>query len=296
MIWKTFSTWVETHRRHLLDLVRIYLGVGLVIKGIFYLMNPAQLTPAVAPNWLISMAPIVPYIHIVGGALLAVGLLTRIAAIAQMPFIFGALFFIHLPYMGQSMAAREDVEFSALVLFLLAVIALAGPGPFSLAERSGHKMDFAPARLGAWSNLHADVYLDAIRIYLGLGLFIKGFYILQHQDQFTQLLQNNGMPLGILAVAHYVIPAHFVGGAMLLFGFATRAGAIAQLPLLVGAVFYLYLPRFSALEMRQNLEFSALVLFLLLLITVAGSGRFSVERAVQRNYRLHHPEISPAHT
>lgn len=296
MTWNHFTTWVETHRHHLLDLIRIYLGVGLVIKGIFYLTNQALLVPEVAPGWVKSIAPIVPYVHILGGALLALGFLTRIAAIAQMPILFGALAFIHLPFMGQSMAAREDVEFSALVLFLLAVIAVAGPGPWSLAERFGYKMDFAPARFREWSHTHADLFLDAIRIYLGLGLFIKGFYILNNQDQFVQLLENNAMPFGMLSLAHYVIPAHFVGGAMLLFGFATRAGAISQLPLLLGAVFYLYLPRFATLELRQNLEFTALVLFLLVIFSVAGAGRFSVDYAVQRNYRLHHPEVSPAHS
>ena len=295
MTWNRFTTWVETHRHHLLDLIRIYLGVGLVIKGIFYLANPAQIAPGVSPNWLSSIAPIVPFVHIIGGALLAIGLLTRVAALAQIPIVFGALSFIHLPFMSQSMAAREDVEFSALVLFLLAVIAMVGPGPLSLAERTGYKLDFAPARFRSWSHTHADYYLDAIRIYLGLGLFIKGFYILNHQKEFGQLLQENSMPFGLLALAHYVIPAHFVGGAMLLVGFITRAAALSQLPLLIGAVFYLYLPRFSSLELRQNLEFSALVLFLLALFSVAGAGRLSVDYAAQRNYRLHDPEISPAH-
>ena len=194
------------------------------------------------------------------------------------------------------MAASEDVEFSALVLFLLAVIAIVGPGPLSLAERTGYKLDFAPARFRAWSHTHADFFLDAIRIYLGLGLFIKGFYILSHQEEFGQLLHENSMPFGMLALAHYVIPAHFVGGAMLLVGFITRAAAISQLPLLIGAVFYVYLPKFSTLELRQNLEFSALVLFLLTILSIAGSGRLSVDYAAQRNYRLHDPSVSPAHT
>ena len=83
---------------------------------------------------------------------------------------------------------------------------------------------------------------------------------------------------------------------MLLFGFITRAAAISQLPLLIGAVFYLYLPRFSSLELRQNLEFSALVLFLLAIFSIAGAGRLSDDYAARRNYRLHDLSVSPAHT
>jgi putative oxidoreductase len=296
MTWNRFTSWVETNRHLFLDLIRIYLGVGLIIKGIFYFNNPAEVAPAGSPSWLVSAAAIVPYVHIFGGALLAIGLLTRLAAIIQMPIVFAALSFIHIPLMNQSMAAREDVEFTALVLFLLAIIAVVGPGPLSLAQRRGYKLDFAPASFRAWSHSHADLFLDAIRIYLGVGLFIKGMYILNHQEEFGRLLQNNSMPFGMLALAHYVIPAHFVGGALLLLGFVTRAAAISQLPLLLGAIFYIYLPRFTTLEMRQNLEFTALVLFLLAIISVAGAGRYSVDYLGQRSYRLHHPEVSPAHS
>jgi putative oxidoreductase len=296
MTWNRFTSWVENNRHLFLDLIRIYLGIGLIIKGIFYVMNPAQVAPAGSPSWLVSAAGVVPYIHIVGGALLAIGVLTRLAAIVQMPIVFAALSFIHIPLMNQSMAAREDVEFSALVLFLLAIIAVAGPGPLSLAQRRGYKLDFAPAGFRAWSHSHADLFFDGIRIYLGVGLFIKGMYILNNQDEFSRLLQNNSMPFGMLALAHYVIPAHFVGGALLLLGFVTRAAAVSQLPLLLGAAFYVYLPNFSTLELRQNIEFTMLVLFLLTIISVAGAGRYSVDYLGQRSYRLHHPEAAPAHS
>jgi putative oxidoreductase len=296
MTWNRFTTWVGDHRRSILDLIRIYLGIGLVIKGIFYLQNPALMGIAGAPGWMIAAAKVAPYVHIIGGLLLALGFLTRLAAIIQMPIVLGALLYLHLPRMGQSMQAREGVEFSALVLFLLAVIAVAGAGPLSVAERFHLRHDFAPARFREWAHLHPDLFMDAIRIYLGLGLIVKGLYIMNHQDQFAGVLDGgNAMPFGFMTIAHYVIPAHFVGGLMLLFGFGTRIGAVSQLPLLIGALLYIYLPRFSSLEMRQNLEFSALVLFLLVLIAIHGSGRYSVDYVVQRNYYAHHPEEAPAH-
>ena len=101
------------------------------------------------------------------------------------------------------------------------------------------------------------------------------------------------MPIGILSVAHYVIPAHFAGGLMLVFGFGTRIGAAMQLPLLIGALLYVFLPRFTSLELRQDFEFTSLVLFLLALITVHGPGRYSADSVVQRNYFAHHPEEVP---
>jgi uncharacterized membrane protein YphA (DoxX/SURF4 family) len=294
MTWNRFCTWLEAPRHTLLDLVRIYLGLGLLIKGIFYLQNPAAM--GVAPSgWIASLAPFAPYIHIVGGLLLAAGVFTRLGAIIQIPIVAAALFTLHLPNMSHSMQAREGVEFSALVLFLLTIFAVVGPGPLSIAHRFNLHTDFAPARFRNWAHTHADVFMDAIRIYLGFGLIIKGVYIMNHQEQFGRLLEGGAMPFGLLSAAHYVIPAHFAGGAMLLLGFATRLGAISQLPLLIGALFYIYLPRFSTLELRQNIEFSALVLFLLAIITVHGSGRYSVDHIVQKNYRAMHPEPEPAH-
>jgi putative oxidoreductase len=295
MTWNRFISWVGDHRRSLLDIVRIYLGIGLLIKGIFYLQNPALMGVAGAPGWMASMAQVAPWVHIAGGLLLALGVLTRLAAIVQMPIVFAALFYLHLPRMGQSMQAREAVEFSALVLFLLAIIAVAGPGPLSVAERFHFRHDFAPARFREWANVHPDLFIDAIRIYLGVGLIVKGLYIMNHQEQFAGLLEGGrAMPFGILSVAHYVIPAHFAGGLMLLFGFGTRVAAVVQFPLLIGALLYVYLPRFSTLELRQDFEFSSLVLFLLALIAVHGPGRYSVDYLVQRNYFAHHPEEAAA--
>ena len=296
MNWNRVSTWIETHRHFLLDLIRIYLGIGLLIKGIFYLQNPAAMGTIGAAGWVVAAAQAAPYIHIIGGILLALGVFTRIAAIVQIPVVAAALISLHLPNIGQNMQAREAVEFSTLVLFLLAVFTVVGAGPLSIAEKFHFRHDFAPRRFREWSHTHADLFMDAIRMYLGLGLIIKGVYIMNHQEEFARLLQGDGgMPFGLLSVAHYVIPAHFVGGLMLLLGFVTRAAALSQLPLLVGALFYVYLPRFTTLELRQNIEFSALVLFLLTIITIHGSGRYSVDHVVQKNYRALHPDTSPAH-
>ena len=58
--------------------------------------------------------------------------------------------------------------------------------------------------------------------------------------------------------------------------------ALAQVPVLVGAMFWVYLPKVMAVEPRQNLEFSALVLFLMLMILVFGAGRWSLDHYLSR--------------
>jgi uncharacterized membrane protein YphA (DoxX/SURF4 family) len=120
-------------------------------------------------------------------------------------------------------------------------------------------------------------------------------YIMDHRDEMMAMLNGGqNMSLMMVAAAHYVIPAHFVGGALLICGMLSRWAAVAQIPPLVGAIFYAFLPRFASMEMRQSLEFTTLVLFLLALVTVFGAGRFSMEYAGRKSLALA-PSWQPVH-
>jgi uncharacterized membrane protein YphA (DoxX/SURF4 family) len=275
------DSWAQNHFDYFLDAVRIYLGVGLLFKGIQFLTHSELLAPLNGTS-LAALAPIVPYIHIIGGALLAIGLLPRIAAIVNIPILFAAVFMVHTPEI-HTLRGREGFEFSALVLFLLCLIAVRGAGPLAIsamwrrprAERSTHAVQ-------RWSDENPDVFADLIRIYLGVGLFIKGMYIMDHRDEILSMVGGTNFSFGMVAAAHYVIPAHLVGGALLACGILTRWAAAIQLPPLIGAIFYAFLPRFTQLEMRQSLEFTTLVLFLLALITVFGEGRLCLQHPGRR--------------
>lgn len=135
----------------------------------------------------------------------------------------------------------------------------------------------------SWADAHRDLFLDLARIYVGTGLFVKGVYLMNHREFLVDTIQQAGnLLLGPMAIAHYVIPAHLVGGILLALGLLTRVAALAQIPILCGAVFYVYLPKINIFEPRQNLEFSALVLVLLALIFVFGAGRCSVDSYLAR--------------
>ncbi len=293
MNFKPCQDWVQTHRDSFFDFIRMYLGVGLLVKGVFFLMHPDQLAVPDGNALMASVAQAVPYVHIVGGLLLALGLFTRLAALVQIPLLLGAALLVHLPGMSE-MKSREGFEFSMLVMFLLVLVFFRGAGEFSLS----HYWKRSPGEPNAyqqWVDTHADVFMDLMRVFLGVGLFIKGLYILGHRDQYQALFdQSNTTMIVALLALHYVIPAHLVGGASLALGLVTRASALVQLPLLFGAVFYLYLPHFTVMEQRQSFEFTSLVLFLLLLLTAHGSGRFSLDHAIETSAKPRlHPE--PAH-
>jgi len=288
------DSWAQSHFDYFLDAVRIYLGVGLIFKGISFLTHHELLT-ALDGTALSSLAPIVPYVHIVGGVLLAIGFLPRIAALVNIPVLLAAMFMVHTPQL-HTLRGREGFEFSTLVLFLLCVIAVRGAGPLAVSalwKKSPTERPTFP--LQRWADAHVDVFADLIRIYLGVGLFIKGMYIMDHRDEILSMVGGTNFSFTMVAAAHYVIPAHLVGGVLLAFGMLTRFAAGAQIPPLVGAIFYAFLPRFTSLEMRQSLEFTTLVLFLLALIAVFGNGRVALQHSENRKL-IYPPNVAPGHS
>src|SRR5436309_15778701 len=134
-----------------------------------------------------------------------------------------------------------------------------------------------------WIQSHVDIVIDLVRMYLGVGLFVKGLYFLMHKEEMQKLLEGaDNVVFAQGAVAHYVIPAHLVGGLLLAIGLLTRLAALSQIPILLGAIFYVHLPKTMLIQPRENLEFSALVLFLLILIFIYGAGRWSVDYRLSR--------------
>lgn len=127
--------WLNAHRSEALDLIRIYLGIALFVRGVLFITDAqgaAALLQSSAEAAFISSALIhyVAFAHLAGGVLLAVGLLTRLAALVQLPILFGAVFFVHLE--EGLLAAGQSLELSALVLALLGLIFLFGAGRWSL--------------------------------------------------------------------------------------------------------------------------------------------------------------------
>ncbi len=135
--------------------------------------------------------------------------------------------------------------------------------------------------LKEWAESHIDVCLDLVRIYIGIGLVIKSIGFIGDKEYVMNLIAASGdVWFGPALVVHYVILAHLAGGLMLVVGIGTRIAALVQIPVLLGAVFYVNLPRFGMPEFRQNFEFSALVLILLCMFAVFGAGRWSVDHYV----------------
>lgn len=130
--------------------------------------------------------------------------------------------------------------------------------------------------------VHRDLVLDAIRVYLGTGLFFRGLALLVTEGGLQQLAGSTEPGLGLAGLTVYVTAAHLVGGALLAVGLYTRIAAFVQLPILIGAVFLMHWNQ-GILSADQSFEFSALVLFLLVLVCAFGSGRWSLDARWRRS-------------
>jgi len=114
------------------DLFRIYLGIGLFVRGVLVLGDRSVMLRMLGPEWLAPMliVHVVVLCHLVGGLLLALGCCTRWAAAVQIPPVFVALFFLHL---REGLLARgQSLELAALVLVALVLYAGFGSGPLSV--------------------------------------------------------------------------------------------------------------------------------------------------------------------
>jgi uncharacterized membrane protein YphA (DoxX/SURF4 family) len=133
--------------------------------------------------------------------------------------------------------------------------------------------------LVAWADSRREVWLDCVRIYLGIGLVARGLLMNSNSQAnfIVDALQRSGLNWFTTGMAiHYVMFGHMVGGALLAVGFLTRIAALVQIPILAGAVFFVHRSE-GFLSSGQSLEFSSLVLFLLVIFMVSGAGRLSLD-------------------
>lgn len=135
-------------------------------------------------------------------------------------------------------------------------------------------------RIEHWGDIHHAKWLDVIRIFLGLLILSKGIaFISNTEAQQDWMIKNSAFPfsgLMAMAVVHIVAFAHLVGGILITMGLVTRFAVVVQIPILLGAVFFVNLTKgFSPLN--SELWLSVIVLMLLVLFWIVGSGPYSVD-------------------
>ena len=138
-------------------------------------------------------------------------------------------------------------------------------------------------RAKRWVDGHRDVCCDLLRMYFGVALLLQGISFVARGNFLLETMHAANLTFLTGVIAHYVVVAHIVGGFGLAIGLLTRGAALAQVPVLIGAIM---IHRTEGLfTAGQQLEFSVLVLALLLLFTAIGAGRLSVDHYIAKNAR-----------
>jgi putative oxidoreductase len=133
-----------------------------------------------------------------------------------------------------------------------------------------------------WFLDHRSWCMDLVRIYLGVGLFAKGLAFLVHRDALVQTMVDHHIIWSGMALAHFVILTHIFGGLLMAVGMGTRVGALIQIPNLIGATFFVNWSG-GLWGFAEELRFSALVLFLLLMFVWYGAGPLSIDARFERS-------------
>jgi putative oxidoreductase len=143
-------------------------------------------------------------------------------------------------------------------------------------------------KIERWGDLHTAKALDIVRVGLGILIFCKGIAIVSNTQALQELLlQKNvfGFSGMMASVAIHIVGfVHLVGGILIAIGLLTRFTAVMQIPILLVAVFFVNISRgFSTLN--SELWLSLIVLLLLIMFWITGSGPYSVEHAIKKRPR-----------
>lgn len=102
-LFTRLEKWGDAHHPKWLDIVRIVLGVFLFLKGLEFIKNMDSFSELMSQSGFLASistgiaAHVIVFAHLVGGILIAVGLLTRFACLIQIPVLLGAIIFINTP-------------------------------------------------------------------------------------------------------------------------------------------------------------------------------------------------------
>ena len=125
-----------------------------------------------------------------------------------------------------------------------------------------------------WADAHHPMWLDFLRMALGVFIFIKGVLFASHQGELLAFIQGTSTVFAAGMVAHYIIAVHLMGGLLIIIGLLTRVSVLFNLPILIGAVFFIHLSNeYGYGQLWQSL----VALGLLILFLVYGSGKFSAD-------------------
>ncbi len=127
--------WADKHHPKWIDYLRVLLGIILILKGLTLIINREQvilnmeMSSIDVFSFLVTSQYVLVF-YIAGGLLVAIGLLTRVMVLFQIPILIATIIFID--YHKGLFALNSELIYSVLVLGLLIFYLIYGSGKFSV--------------------------------------------------------------------------------------------------------------------------------------------------------------------
>jgi uncharacterized membrane protein YphA (DoxX/SURF4 family) len=112
---------------------RVILGLSLFLKGIQFIQDKSVIRKVFSESLILQeyfwLQTLIPWLNILCGFFIVIGVFTRIMTIIQIPIIIGAIIFVnskHGAFEGES-----DLALSIVILVLLLFFLFVGGGDFT---------------------------------------------------------------------------------------------------------------------------------------------------------------------
>lgn len=141
------------------------------------------------------------------------------------------------------------------------------------------------------TNYNQPRWLTVLRIALGLILMWKGVNFIRDTAQLKNMIQQTGVEVFSQNSAVLVFIVTFfnlLGGLFIAVGLFTKTSSIIQIPILITAAFFVNIK--IAGESSSELILSVIVLLLLILFAIKGSGSLSADEYFRSYYKAGNEE------
>ena len=118
-------------------------------------------------------------------------------------------------------------------------------------------------------------------------LFWKGISFIHDSSELEKMVHSTGIGLfdtNLQTIALIISYANLLGGFLIAVGLRTRVVAIIQIPIVIGAIIFVNIKAGMSLS-NGELILSIIVLLLLILFIIAGSGVISADEYFRSYYK-----------
>ena len=119
------------------------------------------------------------------------------------------------------------------------------------------------------------------RVGLGVSLTIKGIQFIQNNSLIRNVFADSLLLQKYLWLQTIIPWANLLGGVFIVIGLFTRIASFIQIPILLGAIFFVDAQK-GVYQGQSSLWFSILLLFFLFVFLIQGAGRPSLDMALRK--------------